>query len=345
MKRGFCFLFAFTLAGSLCMAAPRSPVTTGRVCSETIVDNATIISLQAPVFTIPDTGKINMVLIPAGNFAMGSPENEAGRQPDERQHEVTISKPFYMGETEICQKQFLDLMHPDFKPIFARIGPWGHSLPEIHQGGPWKAQGKYHRDPSNDPMENVTWMQAMAFCNKLNAAEKKACRLPFGYAYRLPTEAEWEYACRAGTTGPFNNPRVEEIVKRKVGAGPNVFANNEVNRFGLFRMHMGVFEWCLDDYGPYPVTNVDPVVFVNGDRKVARGGDDGYFEHPTSKRVLLEDEAEVRRYVRSASRAHFSPGVPYPIIGFRPVLAPMIEVPRPVIPDELLIEPIPASKN
>jgi len=168
----------------------------------------------------------------------------------------------------------------------------------------------------------------------------KAGGLPSGYAYRLPTEAEWEYACRGGTAEPFNNPRVEELVERKAGAGPNVFGNKEVNRFGLFRMHMGVFEWCLDDYGPYPTAKIDPAVLGEGKRKVARGGDDGYFQHPNSRKTFLQEEAEIKRYVRSASRAHFSPGVPYPIIGFRPVLAPIIPVPRPVIPDALLIEPI-----
>ena len=124
-----------------------------------------------------------------------------------------------------------------------------------------------------------------------------------------------------------------------------MFANKEVNRFGLFRMHMGVFEWCLDDYGPYPTATVDPIVLGKGSRKVARGGDDGYFQHPTNKRTFLQEETEVRRYVRSASRDHFCPGVPYPIIGFRLVLAPIIPVPPPVIPNALLIEPIGTSRD
>jgi len=307
---------------------------------EMTVDKQAVISLKAAMFTIPETAKINMVLIPAGKYTMGSPQGEVGRQADERQHEVTISKPFYMAETEISQSQFLQLMHPDFKPIFARIGPWGHSLPEIHLGGPWKAQGMYNKDPSNAPMENVSWLEAMKFCGKLTASEGQAGRLPEGYVYRLPTETEWEYACRAGTTGPFNNPSVEENVKNNRGAGDNVFASKDVNRFGLFRMHRGVFEWCLDDYGPYPATPVDPIALGNGLRKVARGGDDGSCEDPTDGRTRLNTEAELMRYVRSASRADFSPGIPYLIIGLRPVLAPKIALPKPHVPSALLIEPI-----
>ena len=342
MKRNLHILFVLGLASSLCLSAPkgRGRVNNRAVAPETIVSKEEIVSVKAPLFTIPDTNKINMVRIPAGSFVMGSPRDELGRQADEKQHQVTISKPFYMGETEISQKQFLELMHPNFKPIFARIGPWGHSLPEIHQGGPWKAQGKYHRDPSDDPMENVSWMQAMAFCRKLTAIEKKADRLPSGYVYRLPTEAEWEYACRAGTTGPFNHPGVKAMVKQKKPTRTSVFADKGANALGLFRMHLGVFEWCLDDYGPYPTTRTDPVVLGKGLRKVARGGDNGCYQHPTSRKIILEDPVEIRRYVRSASRGNFSPGIPYMIIGLRPVLAPYIKVPRPDISDEMLIEPM-----
>ena len=315
----------------------------GHVQPITLVKTAEIQSLQAKVFTIPDSNKINMVLIPTGTFTMGSPKEELGRRPEETQHKVTISKPFYMGETEISQKQFLQLAQPNFKPIWARMGPWGHSLPEMHQGGPWKAQGKYHRDPSNAPMENVTWMRAMRFCVLLTAKERKAGRLPKGYVYRLPTEAEWEYACRAGTTDAFNNPRMEDKVKERGRLSDNVFKGSFPNRFGLFRMHMGVFEWCLDDYVPYQSgKTTDPVFFDNSKnlKKVARGGDNDYFMHPAIHNKKLEDPIKLRRYVRSASRGRFGPGIPYSIVGFRPVLAPAIEIPLPNIPEDELVVPV-----
>ena len=123
----------------------------------------------------------------------------------------------------------------------------------------------------------------MRFCNLLAAKERNAGRLPKGVVYRLPTEAEWEYACRAGTMGAFNNPEVEDRVKRKKRAPDSVFGDNLVNRFGLFRMHMGVFEWCLDDYAPYKSGKAtDPVFFDKSKnlRKVARGGDNNYFMRP-----------------------------------------------------------------
>ena len=336
-----------TISGLLLCASPLAIAEPakiyGQVQPETLVKTAEIQSLQAKVFTIPDSNKINMVLMPAGTFTMGSPKEELGRRPEETPHEVTISRPFYMGETEISQKQFLELAQPNFKPIMARLGPWGHSLPEMHQGGPWKAQGKYHRDPSNEPMESVTWMRAMRFCSLLTAKERKAGRLPKGYVYRLPTEAEWEYACRAGTTDAFNNPRMEDKVKERGRLSDNVFKGSFPNRFGLFRMHMGVFEWCLDDYAPYQSGKAtDPVFFDKSKNlnKVARGGDNDYFMHPKIHNKKLEDPIKIRRYVRSASRGRFGPGIPYSIVGFRPVLAPAINIPVPNIPEEELVVPV-----
>jgi formylglycine-generating enzyme required for sulfatase activity len=108
-------------------------------------------------------------------------------------------------------------------------------------------------------------------------------------------------------------------------------------------MHMGVFEWCLDDYAPYQSGKAtDPVFFDNSKnlKKVARGGDSGYFMHPKIHNKKLEDPIKIRRYVRSASRGRFGPGIPYPIVGFRPVLAPAINIPVPKIPEDELVVPV-----
>lgn len=112
-------------------------------------------------------------------------------------------------------------------------------------------------------------------------------------------------------------------------------------------MHMGVFEWCLDDYAPYKTgPQTDPVTLDKGSRrKVARGGDNGYGQNPNSHRETLTDPAEIRRYIRSASRGNFSASIPYPIIGLRPVLAPAIQIPKPQIPKDESLEPIGTSED
>src|SRR5262245_52124027 len=119
--------------------------------------------------------------IPAGKFLMGSPPGEAERDDEEVQHEVTISRPFYMGVYEVRQREFMRLMAATVKR--------GAIFTESRGGGP------------DHPMENVLWNHAVAFCDALSALpeEKKA-----GRVYRLPTEAEWEYACRAGSSTPFH---------------------------------------------------------------------------------------------------------------------------------------------
>jgi formylglycine-generating enzyme required for sulfatase activity len=181
-------------------------------------------------------------------------------------------------------------------------------------------------------MDAVQWIQAVEFCKKLTAREGTAGRLPKGYEYRLPTEAEWEYACRAGTTGAFNNAQIAKAAK----AGR---ATSGTNAFKLSDMHMGVAEWVMDDYAPYKKgMATDPVAFSDGKNKVIRGG---FFEFnivanedpiaSTRKVPKKVTEKDRLRYVRSASRSWMMPAWPYAHVGFRPVLAPKIEVPKPKI--------------
>ena len=279
--------------------------------------------MQAGNFTLPDT--IEMVKIPAGTFIMGSPKDELGRGEDETQRTVTISKPFYMAKTEIKEKQYLPIMRPSFKPLFPQFG---YTLPELHQNAPWdppKGAGR-----GSQAMDAVQWIQAVEFCRKLTAREEAAGRLPKGYEYRLPTEAEWEYACRAGTKGGFSDEKVEKAAK----AGR---ATRSTNAFGLSDMHMGVLEWVLDDYAPYKKGSAtDPVAFSDGRNKVLRGGVDEFnkvanYDPIASTRKVPRKvtDADRLRYVRSASRLWMMPAWPYAGVGFRPVLAPKIEVPKP----------------
>ena len=291
-------------------------VKTATVCAAA-PDTGKITSMQAENFALPDT--IEMVKIPAGKFVMGSPKDELGRGADEAQRTVTISKPFYMAKFEIKQNQYIPMMRPEYKPIFRRQGPGGRTLPELHQHGAWQSDAV----PGSQVMDAVQWIHAVEFCQKLSERENAAGRLPKGYEYRLPTEAEWEYACRAGTTSAFNNEQTEKSAEEGR-------AHRATNKFGLADMHMGVLEWVLDDYAPYksgPAT--DPVSFVNGKNKVVRGGHDGFNDDPRAGNRHYSKAEDRLRYVRSASRGWLMPAWPYPKVGFRPVLAPKIEVPKP----------------
>ncbi len=286
-----------------------------------------VTALKAKSFEIPDSAGIKMLRIEAGGFTMGSPQGEVARGEDEAQHMVMISKPFYMAETEITQDQYLPVMVPNYKPLFVRAAMFEHSLPEAHQGGPMITESRYLGPTAKNPMDGVTWQKAEEFCTILTAKECKAGRLPEGYAYRLPTEAEWEYACRAGTEGPFNvdgdlmtfswGPDVPQLKWTKPVKG-----GRTPNAWGLYDMHGNVYEWCLDWYGPYDAKmDRDPLGPDKGEQKVARGGSWG----SGRKQGTDSSDAVLLRNMRSASRNRFPPANPYSIVGFRVVLAPQVE--------------------
>jgi len=162
--------------------------------------------------------KMKMVYIPPGEFLMGSPEGE-GRPDEHPQHRVRITKGFYMGATEVTQAQWKAVMGTE----------------------PWK--GKPHTGKSpNAAANSVPWNAAIEFCKRLSRNT--------GRSSRFPTEAEWEYACRAGTTTPYyfgNDPsRLSEYAWYKANSDgrPHEVARKRPNRWGLFDMHGNVFEWC-----------------------------------------------------------------------------------------------------
>ncbi len=233
---------------------------------------------------------LEMVLIPAGTFTMGSPSDERGRHSNEGpQHEVTISQNFYMGKYEVTQAQWEAVMG---------------SNPSYFGGKP------------NNPVEQVSWNDCQTFIDRLN---------DMGYGtFRLPTEAEWEYACRAGTTTRFSFGDALECsdtgeVYCELGDqymwwsgnnayGDNVYGTKEVglklpNPWGLYDMHGNVWEWCSDWYeSPYDRgAQVDPIGPQSGSYRVFRGGDWGYD----------------LRYCRSAYRGGHSPGARHYYIGVR----------------------------
>jgi formylglycine-generating enzyme required for sulfatase activity len=240
----------------------------------------------------------NMMPIPAGTFLMGS--NAASGTPyfgqtwEQSVHQVTISRAFWMGKYEVTQAEYQAVMG---------------------------ANPSYFQGPSR-PVETVSWNDAVTYCTALTVQEAAANRLPFGYEYRLPTEAEWEYCCRAGTTTEFHygptllcgqaNFYFSDHTSSSCGSNGTVAAGSYVpNVWGLFDMHGDVWEWCLDgwdgaaNYPPSPV--VDPYV-QSGPYRVCRGGGWGSNSYAC----------------RSAHRNRDVPGSQTNYIGFRVVLAPIL---------------------
>ncbi len=176
----------------------------------------------------------NMVFIPPNTFRLGSPANETGRAADEGpQTVVTISHGFWMGKFEVTQREYL-----------AVIG----SNPSGFPGD------------LNRPVESVSWLDATNYCAKLTQQELAAGRIPAGSHYRLPTEAEWEYAARAGTSTRFSygdDPALTGLTNYAwyaVNSGnmTHPVGQKAPNPWRLYDMEGNVLEWCLDWYGPYP---------------------------------------------------------------------------------------------
>jgi len=205
----------------------------------------------------PITNTIGMTLnkIPAGTFMMGSPDTEKDRESNETQHEVTISKAFYMQTTEVTQGQWTAVMGTE----------------------PWK-DSSYVKEGPDYPASYVSWDDAVAFCKKLSEKES--------VTYRLPTEAEWEYACRAETKTTWSFGDDEASLGDYAWHDKNVYdigakyahqvELKKPNAFGLYDMHGNVSEWCHDyfeeDYYQQSPTDDPQGPESRGDRRVCRGG-------------------------------------------------------------------------
>ena len=232
---------------------------------------------------------MKLLLIPKGTFMMGSPESEQGRNVDETQHEVTISKDYYLGVYEITQAQYEKVMGKN---------------PSLFQGA---IVGNENADL---PVDNVSWDDVVEFCKKLSdlPEEKKAGRM-----YRLPTEAEWEYACRAGSKTAYSFDDEEGLLpeygwfSRNSSRRTHTVGLLEPNAWGLHDMHGNVWEWCSDWYEEYPKGAVsDPTGPKEGSDRVIRGGSWDY-------------EAA---HCRSANRNGRDPSFRFDYYGFRVALSP-----------------------
>ena len=197
---------------------------------------------------------MDFISIPAGSFTMGSPEKEKGRSDHEKQVPVTITRAFELGKTVVTQKQWTEVMGTD---------SWHWQ--DLKETG------------DNYPAVNISWDDASLFCEYLTSYECEAGRLSAKQTYRLPTEAEWEYACRAGTTTTYSFGDAESSLKKYAWYDKNSrnklheVAMKKPNPWGLFDMHGNVREWCEDRYEDSLSGGNDPKG-ARGSSRVIRGG-------------------------------------------------------------------------
>lgn len=221
-----------------------------------------------------------MVLVRSGTFLMGSPATEPGRSDDGTQHSVTLSS-FYMGKYEVTQAEWVRIMG---------------------------SNPSRFKNCDQCPVEQVSWHDVQEYLKKLNART--------GKNYRLPTEAEWEYAARGGPYASraggssyvyagSNSPEEIAWYVDNSGAKTHPVGGKKANQLGLFDMSVNVWEWCSDRYGAYPTTSqTDPRGPATGGYRVFRGG--GWLDSPQS--------------CRAAPRSHHEPTSRSSHLGFRLVL-------------------------
>jgi formylglycine-generating enzyme required for sulfatase activity len=244
-------------------AAGETAVTTSNWVAAREVTSSVLASPApiVPSMRLPKTEqRPAMLVIPAGTFTMGSPSREKLRGDDEQQHEVKLSRGFWLGQTEVTQRQWVGVMRTN---------------PSVHRG-------------MDLPVEQVSWFDALTYCNRLSQVEGLTeCYKIEGEkvvwvgglrcgGYRLPTEAEWEYAARAGQRTIYAGSDKLNDVAWYAGdsAGEtHPVGLNTPNRWGLYDMSGNVWEWVWDRFGTYPDGTVtDPVGSVSGSYRVYRGG-------------------------------------------------------------------------
>jgi formylglycine-generating enzyme required for sulfatase activity len=285
-----------TLAAAVLFTCLFGLVASAWVAAQTKSGSATQAENTRPTLKVPDgkgvkvnapakefTNSIGMkfVRLPPGDFIMGSPKEEKDREKGEIQHKVTLTKGIFMGVYLVTQEQWQEIM--------------GNN-PSDYKG------------EKSLPVEMVSWDDCQEFIKKLRAKDKRP--------YRLPTEAEWEYACRAGTKTPFHFGETISTDKAnyngnfKYGEGKIGVSRHKTtpvgrfpaNAFGLFDMHGNVYQWCQDRYGDYPQNAVvDPKGPDDGRGRVMRGG--CFYAVP--------------RECRSASRTSADPEASFRSFGFR----------------------------
>ena len=235
---------------------------------------------------------------PPGKFLMGSPSDEPGRRPDEDQVEVTLTRGFWMGQSEITQAQWHHFMGEPRGPLTAGVG-------------------------GDFPVYWVSYLEAEEFCGRLTTRARASGQLPADWAFHLPTEAQWEYACRAGTTTAFAfgaslTHRDANLGKPyngtpdpTPGATASTVGHYPANAWGLHDMHGNEFEWCRDWYHARLPGGTDP------DLSSTRGepNRDGTYSRVRRGGAWMDSD----RFCRSALRLRYEPERRADHIGFRVV--------------------------
>jgi formylglycine-generating enzyme required for sulfatase activity len=254
---------------------------------------------------------IKLKLIPAGEFLMGSPESDSDAEDDEKpQHRVRITQPFYLGIHQVTVRQYQRFIEATGYRTEAEEdgeGGWGWDAgagkPVQNPKFTWRS--RIFNQTDEHPVVNVSWNDAKAFCDWLSQRE--------GQTYGLPTEAQWESACRAGTTTRFSFGDDEDALgeyawySANSGGRTHPVGEKKPNGFGLHDMHGNVWEWCWDGYGNYQRTAVDDPRGAEGaSRRVIRGG--SWSINP--------------RVARSAGRLWLGPGNRGGDLGFRVARGP-----------------------
>ncbi len=280
---------------------------------------------------LPGGEKLELLWVDPGKFMMGSPPQEPERGTDETFHQVELTSGFWLGKMEVTQGQWEVIM--------------GENPSNFSEAG------------KNAPVEKVSWDNVSQFCQKVTEQERGAKRLPVGYEYTFPTEAQWEYACRAGTNkalytgdltveGERNSPELDPIAwyggnsgvdydggydtsgwKEKQiehsNAGTHAVGLKQPNSWGFYDMIGNVYEWCADMYGPYPKGSaIDPEATAGNRKRVIRGG--GWYSKAGK--------------CRSANRNNYIPVFRSSSLGFRLAL-------RKVQPVEKEAVAVPAVEN
>jgi formylglycine-generating enzyme required for sulfatase activity len=239
--------------------------------------------LGIPVALTLDLGNsitLELVLVPPGKFVMGSPDHEADRAADEKPHAAELTRPYYLGALPVLQEQYTQVMKVPNPSWFCSAGAGRDQVKGL--------------DTRRFPVEQVTWDEAMEFCTRLSTFWS-------GANFRLPTEVEWEYACRGGTQTPFyfgqslNGTEANcdgSIPYATSSKGTNLARTCEAgkyasNAFGLYDMGGNVWEWCMDWYASYSANAQSPLGPETGTRRVCRGG--GWFNSAKYCRAAVRD--------------------------------------------------------
>jgi formylglycine-generating enzyme required for sulfatase activity len=261
---------------------------------------------RSAVFAAPT----NLVFIPPGTFMMGSPSNEVDREPipgivEGPQTAVTISKGFWMGKYQVTQGEYLALIGTN---------------PSLFNGDRSGDSPPFNQNYGTDltrPVEQVSWYNVTYYCAQLTQSERASGRISTNSVYRLPTEAEWEYACRAWTSTRFSygdDPGYTNLTQYawfdvNSGGMTHPVGQKLPNPWGLYDMHGNVPEWCQDWYAPYPGgIALDPQGPATGSIRTARGGT--WFRTASNLRSAWRNAASPDGVGAAGFRVVLAPGQP-----------------------------------